>query len=135
MLITDIKRHKGNNIGHVGLALIGEMARVSGLDTLVDRMGPGKAPQIKEREIFRTLIGLMCQGKTDFDHVREYYGDDFFATSLGLGRVPSAEIMRQRFERIALKTDLGEYLPQCSVELWKKAGMKPGIIETRVDGA
>ena len=97
MLITDIKRHKGNNIGHVGLALIGEMARVSGLDTLVDRMGPGKAPQIKEREIFRTLIGLMCQGKTDFDHVREYYGDDFFATSLGLGRVPSAEIMRQRF--------------------------------------
>ena len=135
MLITDIKRHKGNNIGHVGLALIGEMARVSGLDTLVDRMGPGKAPQIKEREIFRTLVGLMCQGKTDFDHVREYYGDDFFATSLGLGRVPSAEIMRQRFERIALKTDLGEYLPQCSVELWKKAGMKPEIIETRVDGA
>lgn len=47
MLITDIKRNEGNNIGHVGLALIGEMARVCGLDTLVDRLGPGKAPQIK----------------------------------------------------------------------------------------
>ena len=51
MLITDIKRNEGNNIGHVGLALISEMARVCGLDTLVDRLGPGKAPQIKEREI------------------------------------------------------------------------------------
>ena len=28
MLITDVKRNEGNNIGHVGLALIGEMARV-----------------------------------------------------------------------------------------------------------
>lgn len=129
MPITDIKRNNGSNIGHVGLALISEMARISGLDTLVDRLGPGKAPQIKEREIFRTMAGLMCQGKTDFDHVREYYGDDFFATSLGLGRIPSAEILRQRFQRIAQKTDLAAYLPQCSVELWKKAGMKPESIE------
>lgn len=133
MLITDIKRNEGNNIGHVGLALISEMARVCGLDTLVDRLGPGKAPQIKEREIFRTLVGLMCQGKTDFDHVREYYGDDFFATSLGLGRVPSAEILRQRFQRIALETDLDAQLPRCSVELWKKTGMQPELIEMTRD--
>lgn len=141
MLITDIKRNDGNTIGHVGLVLIGDlsamaqagMARVCGLDALVDRLGPGKTPQIKEREIFRTLVGLMCQGKTDFDHVREYYGDDFFATSLGLGRVPSAEILRQRFQRIALETDLNAQLPRCSVELWKKTGMQPEIIElTRV---
>jgi len=45
MLITDIKRNEGNNIGHVGLALSSEMTRVCGLDTLVDRLGPGKAPQ------------------------------------------------------------------------------------------
>ena len=54
------------------------MARVCGLVTLAYRLGPGKAPQLKESEIFRTLVGLMCQGKTDFDYVREYYGDDLF---------------------------------------------------------
>lgn len=36
MLVTDIKRNEGNNIGHGGLALIGEMAKVCGIDTLVD---------------------------------------------------------------------------------------------------
>jgi len=105
------------------------MARVCGLDTLVDRLGPEKAPQIKERKILRTLVGLMCQGKTDFDHVREYYGDDFFATSLGIGCVPSAEILRQRFQRIALKTDLNAQLPRGSLELWNKTGMQLELIE------
>jgi hypothetical protein len=65
--------------------------------------------------------------------VRECYGDDFFATSLGLGRMPSAEIPRQRFQRIALETDLDAQLPRCSVELWKKAGMQPEIIELTRD--
>ena len=63
MLITDIKLHKGSNIGYVGLALIGEMVRVSGLDTLVDRMGPGKAPQIKEREIFAHWLVSCARAK------------------------------------------------------------------------
>lgn len=133
MLITDIKRNAGTTIGHAGLALIGEMARISGLDALVNRLSPGKMPQIEEHEIFRTLIGLMCQGKTDFDHIREYYGDDFFATSLGLTRVPSAEILRQRFQRIALsREELTALLARCSVQLWRKSKMRPEVFEIRV---
>lgn len=133
MIITDIKRNSGNTIGHVGLALIGEMARISGLDTLADRVGPKKQPQIKESEIFRTLAGLMSQGKTDFDHVREYTGDNFFATSLGLSRVPSAEILRQRFQTSALNTEIAKELPRCSVQLWKRTGMSPERIEVSTD--
>lgn len=79
------------------------------------------------------MIGFMCQGKTGFDHVREYYGDDFFATNLGLGRVPSAEILRQRFQRISLETDLDAPLSRCSVELLKKTGMQPEIVEMTRD--
>ena len=55
MFITDIKRNTGTTIGHVGLAFIAEMARISGLDRLVDRLSPAQMPQIKEHEIFRTL--------------------------------------------------------------------------------
>lgn len=131
MLITDIKRNTGTTIGHAGLALVAEMARVSGLDSLVDRLCPAKMPQIKEREIFRTLVGLISQGKTDFDHVREYCDNDFFATSLGLSRIPSSEILRQRFQSIALKSDIDMLLPKCSVELWKRAAMQPECIEIK----
>lgn len=133
MIITDIKRNSGNAIGHVGLALIGVMTRISGLDTLVERLGPKKQPQIKESEIFRALAGLISQGKTDFDHVREYTDDDFFATSLGLSRIPSAEILRQRFQASALNTEIAKELPRCSVELWKRTGMTPVRIEVRID--
>jgi hypothetical protein len=133
MMITDIERHKGSTLGNAGLAFIGEMARISGLDGLVDRESRKKQPRIKEHEIFRTLAALLSQGKTDFDHVREYYGDDFFSACLGLERIPSAEIMRQRFQSIAQETDLGDKLPQCSIELWKRSGMKPVLI-TADDG-
>lgn len=129
MFITDIKRNTGTTIGHIGLAFIAEMARISGLDRLVGRLSPVQMPQIKEHEIFRTLAGLISQGKTDFDHVREYSDNDFFATSLGLRRIPSSEILRQRFQSIALKSDIEAHLPQCSVELWNRAGMRPEYIE------
>ena len=64
MLITDIKRNVGNNIGHVGLTLLNEMAWVCGLDTLVDRLEFGIVPQIKEHKFLRTLVDLMRQGKS-----------------------------------------------------------------------
>lgn len=53
MLITDTKRNDGNNIGHVGLALISGDGQGLRSCTLVDRLGPGKALQVKELEIFR----------------------------------------------------------------------------------
>ena len=131
MTITDIKRNTGTTIGHVGLALIVEMARISGLDKLADQLSPTKMPQIREQDIFKTLLGLFSQGKTDFDHVREYSGNDFFATSLGLTRIPSAETLRQRFQSIALESNIEMLLPQCSVELWKRAAMRPELIEIK----
>ncbi|PKN40867.1 MAG: hypothetical protein CVU60_13530 [Deltaproteobacteria bacterium HGW-Deltaproteobacteria-18] len=63
-----------------------------------------------------------------FNHAREYYNNDFFVTSLGLGRVHSDKSLRQRLQRIALETDLGAQLPRCSVRLCKKNEMQPRII-------
>ena len=59
MLITDIRRNKGNNLGHVGLALIGEMARVCGLDTLADRLGAWKSSADQATRNFPVLRRLI----------------------------------------------------------------------------
>ena len=69
MLINDVKRSRTSQMGPAGLALIGEMARVSGLDDLA-RKSKAKQPNITYPEILRTLCGLLCQGKTDFDQVK-----------------------------------------------------------------
>ncbi len=57
--------------------------------------------------------------------MKGFLNDSFFRDSLGLRRVPSAEILRQRFQRLAMESSLFDRLPACSVALWKKAGMRP----------
>ena len=62
MLIHDVKRSSSSQMGPAGLALIGEMARISGLDKLA-RKSKAKQLDITYPEIIRTLCGLLCQGK------------------------------------------------------------------------
>jgi len=87
------------SIGHAGLSLIGEMARISGLDNTCVGVTGMKQPQISDPDILRRLCGLIAQGKTDFDHVREFVEDFFFQGALGINQIPSSEILRQRFEQ------------------------------------
>jgi hypothetical protein len=116
-------------MGHSGLALVGEMARISGLDDLCQKISPKKNPHIPERDIIKTLCGLICQGKSDFDNVRQVMDDNFFQYALDLSKIPSAEIMRQRFKSLALEGGLADYLPECSVELFNKSGMQPETVQ------
>lgn len=77
-------------IGFAGLAMIGEMADACKLDTVVKhRESPNTT--FKERDILRTLVGLMALGRTSFDQVRQYRDDVHFAGCLGLSAVPSSE--------------------------------------------
>ena len=128
MTINKVERCPYSRMGHSGLALVGEMARISGLDDLCQRISPKKNPHIPERDIVRTLCGLICQGKTDFDNVRQVMDDDFFKYGLDVSKVPSAEIMRQRFKSLALEGNLARHLPGCSVNLYKKSGMQPETV-------
>jgi len=127
MLIHDVQRSSSSQMGPAGLALIGEMARISGLDNLA-KQSMAKQPNITYPEILRTLCGLLCQGKTDFDQVKGYQNDQFFQAALGLDRVPSAEILRQRFKELSLETELGDKLPECSLALWQQTEMEPEYI-------
>ncbi len=59
-------------------------------------------PQIKNGDILLTYIGLLCQGKTEFEAVREM-GEDSgcYKALLGIARaLPSAETLRQRMDDI-----------------------------------
>ena len=43
----------------------------------------------------------MCLGKSDFEAVSNVRDDAFFQQALGIGRVPSAERLRQRLDEHA----------------------------------
>jgi len=88
----------------------------------------------------KAMLGLMVQGKTDFDHVKPLAANRYLMNTVDIDRVPSAESCRQTFQRIALNTELETMLPGCSVKLWKKTGMDHGSVQkedkkwVRMDG-
>jgi hypothetical protein len=53
---------------------------------------------IPDSAIFTTQIALLAIGKTDFEAVSAYRNDPAFTRLLGLKRLPSAEILRQRLD-------------------------------------
>jgi hypothetical protein len=128
MVISELHQSRSSQFGHAGLALIGELARISGIDELSRDISKAKQPQITDEEIIRALCGLLCQGKTDFDQIKEFREDSFFLNALNLARTPSPEILRQRFQALSLQTELEGKLPECSLNLWNQLGMKPEYI-------
>ncbi len=50
-------------------------------------------------------IGILAQGKSDFDHIETYRADPFFALSLGIAQAPSSPTLRQRRDQAAARED------------------------------
>ena len=84
---------------HSGLALVGRALRHTrlayDLDAIPLRHGIAHADCVK------SYIGLLCTGKSDFDAIENRRNDAFFATALGIARVPSAPSLRQRLDEHA----------------------------------
>lgn len=47
------------------------------------------------------MLGLLCQGKSDFEAIERFRQDAFYARALGLRGVPSSATLRQRLDRHA----------------------------------
>jgi hypothetical protein len=84
---------------HSGLALVGRALRhtrlARDLDAIPLRHG------IAHADCVTSYIGLLCTGKSDFDAIENRRNDAFFATALGIARVPSAPSLRQRLDEHA----------------------------------
>lgn len=102
-----------------GMALVG--LAVNRYTTLASRLNKA-APShgIAAADVLRCYLGLLCQGKSDFEAIRPFFEDDeFFAAALGVKDVPSPETLRQRMDKIA---EAAQWIVNfCTVELLKKA--------------
>jgi hypothetical protein len=53
---------------------------------------------IAEIDIIRSYLGLLCLGKSDYQAITAKRDDEYFQQALGIGRIPSAERLRQRLD-------------------------------------
>ena len=108
---------------HSGLALIGAcINHYSDLGRQVGRLA-GSSGQIAEIDILRSYLGLLCLGKSDFQAITSMRDDKYFQHALGIGRLPSAERMRQRLDEGAA-TGLVPLVAHSSRTMLKQLGVK-----------
>lgn len=79
---------------HAGLPAFSHLLKAARLPAL---FGPS-LKTIPDSAIYTTQVALLALGKTDFEAVNAYRDDRAFVRLLGLKRLPSAEILRQRLD-------------------------------------
>lgn len=84
---------------HSGLALVGRALGMTRLGPDLDQIPLRHG--IAHADCVKSYVGLLATGRNDFDAVENCRDDAFFATALGVGKVPSAPSLRQRFDEHA----------------------------------
>lgn len=88
---------------HSGLALVGLLLEKTRLSNRLNAISvPGRTyTEIANRDVAYAYIGLLCQGKSDFDHIEPFRYDEFFPEALRVTDVPSSPTLRQRLDLVA----------------------------------
>ena len=92
-----------------GLALVGHYLQA--LQPVLKRVDAAMPVRggVANSDILRVYLGLLVQGKSDFDAIENYRGDAFFKQALGVGLLPSSPTLRQRLD--ARSSDLFDFMP------------------------
>lgn len=81
-----------------GLALVGQYLKaVQPVLGRLDAALPVKGG-VANSDIVRSYLGLLVQGKSDFDAIENFRGDAFYKQALGIGLLPSSPTLRQRMD-------------------------------------
>lgn len=83
-----------------GLALVGALLDKTRLNERLNKIPVKdiKNTRIKNSDIIRSYLGLLCQGKNDFEYIEEFRDDPFFQNVLDIEKVPSSSRLRQRLD-------------------------------------
>lgn len=109
-----------------GLALVGHhLNRLASVFKRIDSALPVKNG-VANSNILRSYLGLLVQGKSDFDAIENFRGDAFFKQALGIKLLPSSPTLRQRMD--ARADDLFDFLPALIETLLDSARVDYGVL-------
>ena len=124
--IIKIKETQDRLITPSGLMLVGGLLKNTSIGRLLNRLGKPKDVKHQNANCIIPYIGLLCQGKTEFEDIREMQEDIGFACrALRVNSIPSAETVRQRMDYLAFEMGASDMLMEESVTMLKSVGMEP----------
>ena len=115
-----------------GLVFVGQILGKSSFVKKINRAPISKdylQKQIKNGDVLLTYIGMLCQGKPQYEAVREMMDDpDYYKYALGISyAIPSAETLRQRFDMIG--DSLRKDIQQANVDMLRKMHIEPTALD------
>ena len=109
-----------------GLALVGHQLKIlAPVLAEVDAALPVRSG-VASSDIVRSYLGLLVQGKSDFDAIDNVRGDKFFKQALGIGLLPSSPTLRQRMDAHA--GELGGHVPAMIERLLARCAPEYGVL-------
>lgn len=92
-----------------GLSLVGQY--LNSLRPVLGRLDAALPVKggVANSDICRAYLGLLVQGKSDFDAIENFRGDTFFKQALGIGLLASSPTLRQRMDARAV--ELFDFVP------------------------
>lgn len=107
-----------------GLALLGLLLSKTNLTKKLNQLptDTGVEPEIPHSAIAKSYIGLLVQGKSDFDHIEAFRSDPFFKKCLNIDKVPSSSTLRQRLDKAEGKWK--DLILEESARLIKRSGLE-----------
>jgi len=123
-----IERSNEALFSHSGLALVGSLMKKSGLATLIDQVDPKRSASdvYPSSDIAKSMVGLLCMAKPDYDDIVPFRKDNFFVKALNLSRkkAPSSPTIRQRLDAASAEWD--EAVLKANVNLLQReANLQP----------
>ena len=109
-----------------GLALVGHYLKT--LQPVLGRVD-GALPVkggVANSDIIRSYLGLLVQGKSDFDAIENFRGDAFYKQALHIGLLPSSPTLRQRMD--ARAAELFDFVPSMTETLLSKHRPDYGVL-------
>jgi hypothetical protein len=109
-----------------GLALVGHyLQRLAAQFKRIDQALPVRNG-VATSDVLRSYLGLLVQGKSDFDAIENVRGDKFFKHALGIAALPSSPTLRQRMDAHA--SALFEQVPPMIEALLASARADYGVL-------
>jgi len=93
--------------GQSGLVLVGSLLEKSAYKFELDSlpMPANRIGTLTNSDIAVSMLGLLVQARSDFEHIELFRKDRFFPLALNLSRTPSSSILRQRLDTASEKWD------------------------------
>jgi hypothetical protein len=109
-----------------GLALVGHYLKALAPQWAALDVALPVRSGVANSDVLRSYLGLLVQGKSDFDAIEGYRGDKFYKEALGIALLPSSPTLRQRMD--AQAAAMFEHVPGMIEQLLRSQRPDYGVL-------